>query len=498
MGAFAWRETMLGHGLLWGNGYAEIERSNSGRALAMWPLAPDRVQVDRDDAGRVIYRYWSPSGEPTVLPARDVFHLHGPGFDGITGYSVIRLAKESVTLGLAAEAFGGTFFGRGVRPTGVYTHPNTLTSRAYENLKKSIVTDHSGEQILDPFILEEGMKWQSIGIPPDDAQFLETRKFQVTDICRWFRVPPHKIADLEHATFSNIEHQAIEFVTDTIMPRVVRLEHEADRKLFGQLPRQRWTKINVNALLRGDFKTRLEGFQIARLMGLYSINDIREIEDMNPIKGLAGSQYIVPMNMTTAAGIAETAKPKPEPKPQPVLPEPDSQPQPPAGDSKPDDAERALESGRTLQELMMLPIQRKLGREMGDIGKQAKRFMAAGKDRGGFGVWLIKFFDEHSELIAADYVSAATVLAARVGCDPKRMKARFELISREVATEYSNSSADELLDGWDAGRIDEVLAERMQTLPLKLAVAYTDRTVSMIMLGVRENMASGAGVTSNV
>lgn len=173
-----------------------------------------------------------------------------------------------------------------------------------------------------------------------------------------------------------------------------------------------------------------------------------------------------------------------------MLSEPDSQLQPPAGNSKPDDAERALESGRTLQELMMLPIQRKLGREMGDIGKQAKRFVAAGKDRGGFGMWLIKFFDKQSELIAADYVSAATVLAERVGCDPKRMKARFELISREVATEYSNSSADELLDGWDAGRIDEVLAERMQTLPLKLAAAYTDCTVSMIMLGVREKVVA--------
>ena len=310
MDAGTLRETLLGHALTWGNGYAEIERDGfSGRPVALWPIMPDRVAVKRDDDGQLVYEISQSQGK-TLLPARDVFHLHGLGFDGLQGYSVISMAAQSIGLGLATERYGSAFFGNGAIPGLVLQHPAALSAVAYDRIKESWQERHQGpNKAHRPAILEEGMSVEKIGLPPEDSQFLETRKFQTQEICRWYRVPPHKVADLERATFSNIEHQAIEFVQDTILPWTRRLEREAQIKLLGPTQRNRqFTRLNLKSLLRGDDKSRAEFYDKMRNMGVFSVNEIRALEDMNPI-GPAGDKHIVQMNMTTLEKVGEEPEP---------------------------------------------------------------------------------------------------------------------------------------------------------------------------------------------
>ncbi len=287
MSPFAWKETMTAWALTWGNGYAEIERDNAMRPAALWPITPDRVTPKRDrDSGRLFYEVNNGSGAAnTILQPADMFHLHGLGFDGITGYSVVNLASRSMGTGLAADEFINSFYGNNTVIGGVLEHPDGVSDKAYKRLQESWEKRHKGgKQAFKPAILEEGMKWQSIGMPLKDAEFLATRRFNVAEICRWFRVPPHKIMDLDRATFNNIEHLAIEAVTDALMPWIIRLEEEANFKLVGDRNQGRiFTKFNASGLLRGDTKTRGEFYQLMHRIGALSPNEIRALEDLNPI-----------------------------------------------------------------------------------------------------------------------------------------------------------------------------------------------------------------------
>lgn len=319
MSGMAFRETMIAWALTWGNGYAEIVRDAAGRPAELWPIAPDRVEVKRTESGQLLYEISNARGPKSYLMPEQMFHLHGLGFDGRTGYSVITLASRGIGLGIAAEEFGASFFGNNTQLGGVLTHPNTLSDEAYERLRSSWELRHKGAaKSWKPAILEEGMTWHSTGVPPEDAQYLETRKFGVNEVCRWFRIPPHKLGDLDRATFSNIEHQSIEFVSDCLMPWIVRLEQEANTKLISNRTPGRYTKINVNALLRGDAKTRAEHYQIMQQLGVYSVNEIRELEDMNPIPD--GDARIVPMNMTTLEKLVN-AQEEPEQPEEPQVPD---------------------------------------------------------------------------------------------------------------------------------------------------------------------------------
>lgn len=306
MSAMAFRETLIAWALTWGNGYAEIERDVVGRPVALWPISPDRVAIKRTEGGTLYYEVNNQTGPKVDIPAEDVYHLHGLGYDGIAGYSVVSLAARSLGTGIASDQFLNSFFGNSTIVGGVLEHPEKLSPEAYERIKESWEARHGGPAAAwRPAILEEGMKWQSIGMPLKDAEFLATRKFTVTEIARWFRVPPHKIADLERATYSNIEHQSIEVVTDTILPWAVRLEQEADFKLIGSRNQGTlFTKINLKGLLRGDAKSRAEFYKVMREMGVFSVNDIRELEDLNPI-GPDGDKRVMQMQYTTLERIGE-------------------------------------------------------------------------------------------------------------------------------------------------------------------------------------------------
>ena len=296
MTSFVFRETLMAHLLLHGNAYAQIIRDGNGKVLALYPLLPNRMTVDRDAAGSVFYEYRKGYGSPVPLRREDVLHIPGLGFDGLIGYSPIAMAKQAIGLSLATETFGATFFANGASPGGVLESPGVISDP--ERLKASWHSQFSGASAHSIAVLEEGLKFHTIGIPPEQAQFLETRKFQITEIARIFRVPPHMLADLERATFSNIEHQSLEFVKFTLGPWVSRWEQALMQALL--LPgekREYFIRFNLDGLLRGDYQSRMQGYATGIQNGFLSPDDVRGLEEMNPIPGGAGSRYYFNGNM---------------------------------------------------------------------------------------------------------------------------------------------------------------------------------------------------------
>lgn len=335
MSPFSWRETMIAWALSWGNGYSEIEFDNAGRPIALWPIAPDRVQVKRgfldtrgefyaDINGSVWYEVFNYGAQPQYIEPERIFHLHGLGFDGLTGYSVINMAARSIGLAQGAEAYAEDFFSNGGVSTGGLSFEKALNEESYKRMQKWIVEQSkSGSKWKWP-IFENGAKWIPMSIPSQDAQLIQTREFQVTDIARWFHLPPHKLMDLTRATFSNIESQAIEVVNDCFMPWIIRLEQEADHKLFSGRERGIRTKINVRGLLRGDDASRAAYYQVMRNLGIYSTNDILRLEDMDEI-GPEGDERLVQINQTTLKKLVSGDYPqaqKQSQEPDPKKPEP--------------------------------------------------------------------------------------------------------------------------------------------------------------------------------
>ncbi len=299
MDALTFREALQAHVLLWGNGYAEIERDGAGRPIALWPVTPDRVEVDADrlQGGVLVWKVSHPQKPDVFVPDENMLHIRGLGFDGIVGYSVIEQARESIGLGMGAEQFGSTFFGNGASIGAILETEGSLSKDAQDRLKQAIKDKYTGVgNAHKTMILEEGMKLKNPGVPPKDAQFLETRKFQVTDVARWFQIAPHKLGDLERATFSNIEHQGIDFVVWTLGRWLKRWEHECNYKLFSEAERRtHFAEFLVDALLRGDTKTRYEAYGSAIEKGWMNRNEVRERENMNREDGL--DEFLTPMNM---------------------------------------------------------------------------------------------------------------------------------------------------------------------------------------------------------
>ncbi len=299
MTAFDFRSTIMSHAVGRGNGYAEIEWSNGGEPLALWPLNPARMTPARV-GDQLRYLYDLPDGTTANLPSWRVHHIKGLSGNGLTGYSPIRLAMQAVGLGLATEEFGSRFFGNGARPGVIIRHPGVLSDNAFKRLKESWSADHQGlSQSHRMRILEEGMDIETVGVPPEEAQFLETRQFQVTEIARWFSVPPHMIADMSGATFSNIEEQGVEFVTYSLGPWLTNSEQALSRDLL--MPAERRTMVIehlVDGLLRGRTSERYAAYQSALQGGWMSPNEVRERENLNPYDG--GDTYLLPLNMAPA------------------------------------------------------------------------------------------------------------------------------------------------------------------------------------------------------
>jgi len=297
--AMEFREMMTASLCLWGNAYAEIVRNGSGQTAELWPLRPDRMAVRRV-RGQVEYEYAPGDGSTVKLRREQVHHVRTLSGDGLVGYSPVRTAMQAVGLALATEEYGARFFGNGARPGIVLQHPGALSDKAYDRLRGSWQEEHGGlSQAHRIRILEEGMTVETLSVPPEEAQFLQTRQFQAEEIARIYRMPPHKIGLLNNATFSNIEHQAIEFVTDTVRPWLVRFEQAIQRDLLTANEQKRfYAEHLVEGLLRGDTMSRYQAYAVARQWGWMSANDIRRLENMDEIEG--GDEYLTPMNMTAA------------------------------------------------------------------------------------------------------------------------------------------------------------------------------------------------------
>ncbi|WP_195923671.1 phage portal protein [Clostridium tepidum] len=306
MSSFVFRETLMTHLLLWGNAYAQIIRNGKGEVIALYPLMPNRMSVDRDSSGALYYTYTKYSDEaPTMksmtvtLRPSDVFHIPGLGFDGLVGYSPIAMAKNAIGMAIACEEYGAKFFANGAAPRGVLEHPGTIKDpqKVRDSWNAAYQGSSNSHRVA---VLEEGMKYQPIGISPEQAQFLETRKFQINEIARIFRVPPHMVGDLEKSSFSNIEQQSLEFVKYTLDPWVIRWEQTISRALLRPDEKKLYfAKFNVDGLLRGDYVSRMNGYATARQNGWMSANDIRELENIDRIPPeLGGDLYLINGNMT--------------------------------------------------------------------------------------------------------------------------------------------------------------------------------------------------------
>jgi len=306
MTSFVFRETLMTHLLLWGNAYAQIIRNGKGEIVALYPLMPNRMTVDRDDKGQLYYRYnTSKDDAPTMkgsmvdLKPSDVLHIPGLGFDGLVGYSPIAMAKNAIGMAIACEEYGAKFFANGATPGGILEHPGTVKDpqRVRESWTSAFGGSSNSNKVA---VLEEGMKYTPISISPDQAQFLETRKFQINEIARIFRVPPHMVGDLEKSSFSNIEQQSLEFVKYTLDPWVTRWEQAIVRSLLNAEEKAKFfVKFNVDGLLRGDYQSRMNGYAIGRQNGWMSANDIRELENLDRIpEEDGGDLYLINGNMT--------------------------------------------------------------------------------------------------------------------------------------------------------------------------------------------------------
>ena len=321
MTSFIFRETLMTHLLLWGNAYAQIIRNGKNEVVALYPLMPNKMSVERDDKGEIYYVYNRYQDEAktgdlgtVILKKEDVLHIPGLGFDGLVGYSPIAMAKNAIGLAIATEEYGSKFFANGAAPSGVLEHPGTIKDPT--KVREAWLSQFGGSSNSGKVaVLEEGMKYTPISISPEQAQFLETRKFQINEIARIFRVPPHMIGDLEKSSFSNIEQQSLEFVKYTLEPWIIRWEQALSRALLSSDEKKKYFfKFNVDGLLRGDYQSRMNGYAIARQNGWMSANDIRELENLDKIPAEEGGDlYLVngnmlPLNMAGAYADKESNK----------------------------------------------------------------------------------------------------------------------------------------------------------------------------------------------
>lgn len=308
MTSVVFRETLMGHLLTWGNAYAEREYDGAGRLIGLWPLLPDRTRpVIRDGRKAFVTRVREGESErEVVLPADRVLHIPGFGFDGIVGYSPIRLAaKQAVGLAKATEEYGARFFGNGARPGGVMEHPANMSEEAQKRFKAGWQEIHGGlTNAHRVAILEEGMKYTQIGIPPEDSQFLETRRFQLAEFARIFGVPLHMLAEhTSGSSYASVENFSLEFVTYSVTPWLVRIEQQINVDLFDD--DAYFAEHLLAGLLRGDMKSRSEALAVQRQNGVVNADEWREIENMNPLPDGVGEMYLVPLNMVPAHRVEE-------------------------------------------------------------------------------------------------------------------------------------------------------------------------------------------------
>ena len=441
MSAWDFKRTLESHRQLWGNGYAEITRDGAGRPTAMFIISPDRVTAKRDGLGAIVYEIENGTNESVIVPGVDMFHLRGMSHDGIVGMSPIALARQAIGLGIATEQFGASWFGNGSHGSAVLESPTPLAPDRSEALAKQFEKRNRGPKNANRvLVLEGGLQYKPMSVPPEDAQFLETRRFQIEELARIFGVPPHRLADLTRATFSNIEHQQTEFVQGSIVPCVMEFEAEAQRKLIGRpATRKLFTKMSVQAIMRGDQAARSDYYHRLWTMGVMSANEIRRLEDMNPIPD--GDGHLVQMNLTTLPDVAEQEE-EPAPPARPAI-EPAEQD---AGDAE------ATEAARCIRAPISHAIARLLRKEIKRIERDMRPSRIESLDE-NTARFYETFREEMSDTIKPLIQSAVLLTRRAVDIDPDADAADIAtgVILREFLVSHIESSEREINEARQSG-----------------------------------------------
>jgi HK97 family phage portal protein len=518
MSSYTVRELMQAQLTMHGNGYAAIVRDGGGRIRQLWPLISQKVDPRRED-GELIYYVDLSNGKREPWQRGEILHIPGLSFDGIKGKSVIAAARDALGTGIAVQDYGATFFKHGARPPGVVeTQMPTINADNKKNLGETWLSGR-GDNWHQVAFLPKGMKYTAVGISPDDAQWLESKKFTVAEVARILNLPPHLLKDLERATFSNIEQQALEFVIYSMRPTYVRWEQELNRKLLTPEERTKYEiAFNMQALLRGDTAARGAFYSILRQWGIFSANDVRELEDLTTL-GPKGDIYLSPINMTNAEELtAGGAGPAPGAQGY-------SRPLPAGAPAR---LVREM-AGRT--GIRGLPLRRRIrkaqqpiiedrarqivGREIGAVEKMLKELRSAGsrgrRDRAGFRRQLDEFYDGHAEWAGqrmrpilhsyAELVSGAMAdeLATDPGdqLTPKVQKFVDDYSKRFGIREASEGRLqllavlDDAADEDAAAEIEQRLTEWGQKRPGKIAVNESVQ----FMAATAKTLYIAAGVT---
>lgn len=444
MTAFDFFELMQSSILLRGNAYAYIERDRGARVKALWPLRADQVRVERRADGWIWYVWTPPQAQRLEFRRDEILHVHGLSRDGLIGLSPIALAAESFGLSIAQTGFASSFFGNGTVMGGMLEHPKTLSKDAADRLVSSVRAAHEGfSRAHKLLVLEEGMKYAAIGVEPEAAQFLESRRFQVEEIARIYRVPLHMIQSLERATFSNIEHQGLDFVVHSLRPWLVRMEQAIARDVL--LPREReslFVEFLVDGLLRGDLDSRYRAYATGRQWGWLSADDVREKENMNPLPDGKGGEYLSPLNMIPAGTTPDPSRPTPS----------------------------AFSRGSRSVAVQCEPLRgvvedalaRVLRREIADVERAVEK-LEASRNAEAFGEWREKFAADHGEFVERSLSPALLALAQMTGaddaavakwCDQWRAQT-LEDLGAVQASDAPRERWKSLSDQWRAQRVEQ-------------------------------------------
>lgn len=445
----------------WGNFYAEINWG--GPRVYLHPLHPSKVTVSRDSAGQLEYHYSSEDGPAVRLPQSKIIHIPLLG-DGVVGKSPVQCARESLAMGLAAERFGSAFFGNGLAPSGVLQHPGKLDAKGRTNLTNALEARHRGPNKAGKLLLlEEGITYSPIGIPAKDAQFLETRQFQILEVARWFGVPPHMLGDPSQAKWANITQYAIEFLKYTMMHYLKRIEEEVNRKLLWPQDESLHLKFDEWALLRGDTKEQLESMVLGLANGIYTLDDVLALLDRNPIEGEGGdTRWVtvqhVPIDRALNPPEAEAGD------------DPEEEEAEPTEETSDDDSQRSLtvvgdpKTFTGADEAMRVVFRDASGRLVAEELKAMRTMLKRHKEDGKLYEALSAFLDNHEGRVLATLGNAWQVRRVLTGInmDVAGAASRYVTDVRQLMLDAArNHTLPTLTDVWANGRADQVVTQYM-------------------------------------
>lgn len=491
MTALALRETVTAHILSWGNGYLYIVTDNGGRPIELWPLLPDRTWPWWTSTGELAYWTEIPSArpEPKLLRNDQVIHLAGLSYDGLVGYSPIRTHAQAIGAGLAAQEFGARFFGQGTNMGGFVEHPQSMSDPAYARLKADINEQYQGlgrSHLIT--ILEEGAKFNKLTIPPNEAQFLESRQFSVEEIARIYRMPPHKIGHLLRMTFNNVEQMDLDYYKSTLRPWLLRWEKALAMKLLPAAERRRFFIEHViEGLLRGDIKTRYDAYSTGRQWGWLSADDVRELENMNPLPDGQGKKYLIPLNMVPADRPFDDDEDDDEPGDDP----------PPPDDERASRYRRRV--ARAFRPIFAEADRRAVRRERARIFEQVRR---RGND---LERWLETFYGEdHRSFIEERFapafaglaVATTEAVAEEMGVGLETLRLGLDELARGLVGSFAQRHATESLrvikealaaGGDPFGTLELLFASWVQDRPAVTAARETEEASEAVARAARRS-----------